>query len=376
MRILSLLAMLCLVGTLAAQSVTLPPSGGNQKSTVTQYIGSLVHVTIDYNSPDVTAPNGDDRTDQIWGQLVPYGLTDLGFGLRNPSPWRAGANENTTITFSHDVEVEGKPLAAGTYGLHLIVQEDGPWTWIFSNNATAWGSYFYDEKEDAVRVDVQAKDNAFNEWLSYEFTDRQSTEATVSLLWEKKAVPFTITVPNMTELYVDNMRQELQSSAGFTWQGWSQAANYCMQNNVNMEEALTWADNAISMPFIGQANFTTLSGKAQLLYTMDKKEEATKQLMTAIEHPTANPGQVHQLGRGMIANGDADMAMMVFEANHKRFEGAWPTEVGMARGLSAIGKYAEAAKHATIALGQAPDDLNKNSLTQMIASLKDGKDVN
>ncbi len=123
-RVLFCTALLC--SSLAFAQISTPPSGGNQKSVVTQYMG-LVSVTITYNSPDVTAPNGQDRTDKIWGQLVPYGLNNLQFGTssdENPSPWRAGANENTTIEFSHDVQVEDQPLKAGTYGLHMIPGED------------------------------------------------------------------------------------------------------------------------------------------------------------------------------------------------------------------------------------------------------------
>ena len=119
-RNIYLLAAICfLSSSIFAQSITLPPSGSNQKSEVTQYIGALAKVTIAYSSPDVTSPTGDDRTGQIWGQVVPYGLNNLGFGPATAAPWRAGANENTTITFSHDMLVEGKPIAAGTYGLHM-----------------------------------------------------------------------------------------------------------------------------------------------------------------------------------------------------------------------------------------------------------------
>ncbi len=376
MRLFYALCMITLSFSLSAQTVTLPPSGNNQRSIVTQYIGSLVTVTVNYSSPDVTGPNGQDRKGQIWGQLVPYGLTDLGFGLRNPAPWRAGANENTMITFSHDVEIEGQPLAAGTYGLHMIVAESGPWTLIFSNNSTAWGSYFYKEGDDALRVEVQAEDHAFQEWLTYEFTDRQATECTLAMKWENKHVPFTIAVPDMQEVYLANMRQELENSAGFNWQGWNQAANYCLQNNTNLEEALSWAENAVALPFIGQENFSTLSTKAQLQYALGSKEEAETTLNAAIEHPSANAFQIHGLGRQMISQGDHAMALRVFKANHDRFDGAWPTEVGMARGLSANGQYEAAIKHAEIALSQAPDQLNKDSLSGMIESLKAGKDVN
>ena len=106
-----------------SQALTLPPSGGNQPSSVIQAIGS-VEVRIDYSSPDVTGPNGADRRGEIWGQLVPYGVTNLGFGTSSLAPWRAGANENTVFTVSQDVEIEGEALKAGRYGLHMIAEED------------------------------------------------------------------------------------------------------------------------------------------------------------------------------------------------------------------------------------------------------------
>ncbi len=375
-RFLLLVISLATVNWAMSQAVTLPPGGGNQKSVVMQYMGALAYAKVVYNSPDVTAPNGNDRTGQIWGQLVPYGLTDLGFGLRNPSPWRAGANENTIIKFSHDVLVQGQALAAGTYGLHIVVEEEGPWTIIFSNNSTAWGSFFYEEADDALRVEAEVEDSEFHEWLTYEFTDRQADACTLAMMWENKAVSFQIEVDSPQEVYLANLRNELQSQPGFTWQGWNQAANYCLQNNINLEEGLTWAESAINAPFIGQENFNTLSTKAQLLMALDRGDEGQETLMAAIEHPTANSFQIHQMGRTMITQGDAEGALAIFKANHDRFEGAWPTEVGMARGLSAVGRYEEAIPHAQTALEQAPDDLNRNNLQQMIETLKSGQDVN
>lgn len=359
-----------------AQNVTLPSGGGNQKSIVTQYIGSLCHVSIVYNSPDVTGPNGQSREGQIWGQLVPYGLTDLGFGLRNPSPWRAGANENTIIKFSHDMLVQGKPIKAGKYGLHVVAEEEGPWTIILSNNSTAWGSFFYKEEEDALRVEATPEDNEFHEWLTFEFTDRQADNATVALMWENKKLPFKIEVPDVKQLYVDNMRKELESTAGFNWQGWMTAANYCAQNDINLEEALTWADNAISAPFIGNENFNTLQTKGLVLMKLQRQEDALATMDKAIRHATANAGQIHQFGRQLIGLGMKEKAMEVFEYNHERFEGAWPTSVGMMRGLSAMGKYKEALKYAKIAHEEAPDKLNKDNLANLIKNLEKGQGVN
>ena len=355
---------------LSSQLISLPPSGDNQKASVTQHIGSLVKVTVNYSSPDV---NG--RTGKIWGTLIPYGLTDLGFGLREPAPWRAGANENTTITFSHDVMVEGKPLAAGKYGLHLIVEESGPWTWIFSKNNSAWGSYFYTAKEDALRVQVTPKENSFTEWLTYNFTDRKPDEATLELQWENKAIPMRITVPNINDVYLTQFDRELQGTAGFGPDGYVEATNFLLQKNHNLDRALVYATRASEPPF-GLANFETVSTKANVLLKMGKKEEATKSIMTALSMSDATPGAVHQLGRNLLNQGEKDLAMEVFQKNYDKNNGAWPTNVGMTRGLSAIGKYDEALKYAQAALAQAPDDTNKRSLTGMIEKLKSKQDIN
>src|SRR5688572_16984755 len=119
------IALLVLIGSKSfsqGQTLTQPPSGGNQKSSITQWIGPA-SVTINYSSPNVTAPNGDDRKGKIWGGPAHYGFIDQGFGTSKAAPWRAGANGNTTVTFSHDVKIEGKDLKAGTYGLFLAVEK-------------------------------------------------------------------------------------------------------------------------------------------------------------------------------------------------------------------------------------------------------------
>src|SRR5215469_12016545 len=139
-------------GALFAQypGLTLPPSGNNQKSSVTQFIGP-VRVSIEYSSPNVHGTDGKDRRGQIWGKLVPYGLANLGFGNGKPDPWRAGANENTVFTISHEAIIEGSPLPAGRYGLFMIPEKD-EWTIVFSKDSGAWGSFFYEPSHDALRV--------------------------------------------------------------------------------------------------------------------------------------------------------------------------------------------------------------------------------
>lgn len=339
----------------------MPPSGDNQKSYVKQYIGRLVTVSVEYSSPDVHAPNGDDRSGKIWGGLVPYGLTDLGFGVREPAPWRAGTNENTVISFSHDVLIDGKPLPAGKYGLHLILAETGPWTWIFSKNNSAWGSYFYTTKDDVLRVQAQPRDNPSTEWLTYTFTDRKPAQATLELQWERKAVPMKITVPNMNDLYVSQIDRELQSSPGFDPDNYANAANFLLQENHNLDKALVWADQAID-PAIGQKNFNSVSTKTNVLLKMGKKEEAINSFSDAMAMSDASAGAAHQLGRTLIGQGEKDTALKIFQMNHEKHKGEWPTNVGMARGLSAVGRYDEAVKYAEAALAEAPDDINQEEL--------------
>lgn len=373
--LLLFISLACLSASAFSQALTMPPSGDNQKASVTQYIGNIVKVTVNYSSPDVHAPSGEDRTGKIWGTLVPYGLTDLGYGLGEPAPWRAGANENTTIYFSHDVLIEGKPLAAGKYGLHLIVEPTGPWTWIFSKNNSAWGSYFYTQKEDALRVQVEPRDNNHTEYLTYTFTERKPESAVLELQWEKKAIPMRISVPNTMELYAEQIDKELQSSPGFDPDNYAAAANFLLRQNYNLERALVYANKAIEAP-TGIMTFSGISTKANVLLKMGKSDEASKVITAAMDMPDATAGAVHQFGRNVLISGDKQMAMKIFQMNYDKHNGAWPTTVGMTRGLSALGKYDEALKYAMIAQTQAPDDLNKNSLTNMIEKLKASQDIN
>ena len=375
-KITSLCLLLFMTSLSLQAQLSTPPSGNNQKSVVTQYIGSLAKVTIDYNSPDVTAPNGDSRKGKIWGQLVPYGLAANNFGTAKEMPWRAGANENTVITFSHDVEVQGKALAAGTYGFHIIPQENGPWTLIFSKNTTSWGSYFYDEKEDALRVETTPETAPYHEWLSYEFIDRQPASTTVALFWDELMIPFTIEVPEISELYLSKMEEDLRGSLGFSWQNLVQAANYAVQSGADLDQALAWANAAVSAPFVGQPNYTTLATQAQVLQAMGKEAEAIASMQQAIEHPSASSNQIHGYGRQLITQGKKEKAMEVFTFNYEKFNGAWPTEVGMARAYSAMGEYEKALKHAQKAVEQAPDQLNKDALVEAVEKLKKKEDIN
>ena len=343
-----------------SQNITLPPGGGNQKASVSQWMG-MVKAKFSYNSPDVTSPTGEDRKGKIWGALVPWGMINLGFGSAETSPWRAGANENTVFSISHDVKIEGETLPAGHYGFHIIPQENGDWTLIFSKNYTSWGSYFYDPEEDALRVDVSPLDSEFNEWLTYGFEDRQLESCTAFLKWENKKIPFKIEVPDINELYLSEIRNELRSSPGFTYLSWVQAVNFCVQNNMNLEEALTWADYAISAPFIGRENFQTLQAKASVLKAMGNTQEADQVMDQAIRNPAASVGEIHQYARSLIAEGRNEKALEVFEYNRKSHpDDTFTTYVGLARGYAAVDNKKKAIKYWETAIENLPENQKPN----------------
>lgn len=359
-KISTLFVLVLIAASSIGQALTQPPSGGNQKSKLTQWMGP-VEISITYSSPDVHGPNGEDRKDHIWGELVPFGFTNQGFGTSKAAPWRAGANENTTISFSHDVKIEGKDLKAGTYALFLALDKSGPWTWIFSKNNSSWGSFFYDQNEDALRVNAAMQDASYTEYLTYGFDERKLNSATAFLQWENKKVSFKIEAPGVNDMYVSKMRNELRSSAGFDYQNWAAAARYCAQNKINLDEALTWADGAISIPFIGVENFQTLQTKAQVLQAMSRESDANVVMEKAIKLPTATVQDVHQYGRTLLAAGKKEKAMEIFQYNSKTHpEEKFTPNVGLARGYTAMGDKKNAIKYWEVALKNVPENQKQN----------------
>ena len=353
--------------------LTLPPSGNNQKATVIQAIGP-VDVKIDYSSPAVHGPNGVDRRGQIWGKLVPYGMVNLGFGTAKESPWRAGANENTVFTVSNDVVVQGKPLPAGSYGLHMIPGQD-EWTVIFSKNSSAWGSFFYDPADDALRVTTKPHKNDYHEWLTYDFPVRRPTEATMELQWEDLAIPLDIKVENANDIYIARLKQELTGTPGFSEQGFDAAALFCVQANTHLDQGLEWADAAIHRPFIGVKTFTTLNTKALVLTKMGRDDDADKLMQEALRLPTTTPMEIHQYGRQLIGAKKNEAALAVFKYNAERNGDAWPVNVGLARGYSAVGDLKQALEYAQKAVPQAPDQPNRQALEAMVKTLSEGKPI-
>ncbi len=272
MRMLPIFLIGILIGIPAliqAQSATLEIPRQSSFSKVVQRVG-LTDIAVKYHRPAV-------KNREIWGNIVPY--------TGGAMPWRAGANENTIIYFSTDVEIEGKKLPAGKYGLHMIPTED-QWTIIFSKNHTSWGSFAYNQAEDALRVQVKPKTlQDHHEFLTYGFENIQADQATCVLNWEKKQIPFTISV-DVHEIVIADITKQLGTEAGFTWLGWRDAANYCLQNNTHHDQGLTWINRSI----FTNPNFNNILVKAKLTTQKAGKDpnEAKDMVLSEIEKDLNN----------------------------------------------------------------------------------------
>jgi hypothetical protein len=367
-KIFGFLAAVTISINLFAQ-LTTPPDGGNKKAMVGERIG-ITDVTIHYDRPAVK-----DREGKVWGQLVHVGFADLGFGTSKAAPWRAGANENTTIEFSTDVKIEGQSLAAGKYGF-FIAYDPTECTLIFSKNNTSWGSYFYRQDEDVLRVKVKpvATDKSVDR-LKYEFSNQTDNGATIVLSWEKLSIPFKVEV-DLDKLQLESFRRELRGERSFSpgWQSYQQAARYTADRNINLEEGLAWANQAINDPFAGEANFTTFSTKALILGKLNRNAEADSVMKKAL--PMGNMNQLHQYGRQLLSMKKSTEALEVFKLNYQKNPNQYTTLMGMTRGYSGIADFKNALKYAGMALTAAATQTDKNYVQGLIDKLKEGKDIN
>jgi len=336
------------VASTMAQSALLDIPRDSQHATVLQKVG-ITDIKVNYHRPLV-------KGRQIWGKVVPYDAV-----------WRAGANENTTISFSDPVNVEGKPLEAGTYGLHMIPGQSD-WIVIFSKNSTSWGAFTYKQDEDALRVTVKPQPAEFHEALAYDFDDVKDDSAVLTLRWEKLAVPVKIGV-NTKELVQANLHKQLRGFAQYTWDGWDDAANYLLANKLNMDDALTYCDRSIQV----EERFDNLYTKSKVLTAIGRKDEADKTLTAALAK--ANALQMHSYARQLQIDGQNEKAFAIYRENAKKNPDAWIVHMGLGRMYSAQGDYANAAKEMRVALTGAPEP-NKAFLQNFVKRLDAKDDIN
>ncbi len=352
----SLLSALFLItsvaGTLSplshAQSSVLDLPRASQHALLTQRVG-VTDITVNYHRPLVAGR-------KIWGNLVPYGQV-----------WRAGANENTTIEITDPVMVEGKPLAKGIYGLHMIPGEN-EWIVIFSKMANAWGSFTYDQKEDALRVNVKPQPADFHEALTYDFDDVKPDATTLTLRWEKVAVPVKFAV-NTHEIVAQSLHKQLRGLAQYTFEGWDDAANYLLAEKYDLDQALKYSDHSLQV----EERFDNSMTKAQILDALNRPQEATAVRNKAF--PLGNVVQLHVYGRQLQQQGKQEQAFDVYRVNIKKNPDHWAAHNEAARLACAQGNFDEAARHMKLAVTAAPDQI-KPALEALVKKLEAKQDIN
>jgi hypothetical protein len=338
------------LGQIASAQSDLKTPDVSQAAEAKQRI-ALTDITVKYHRPLV---NGR----KIWGGLVPYGKV-----------WRAGADENTTIEFSDAVSVEGKPLDKGVYGLHMIPNQDSC-TVIFSKTNTAWGSYSYDQKEDALRVDVKPRPLAEQkEALEFEFEDLKPTSTAVTLKWEKLGLPFTVSV-NDADQTLQNIRAQMKGAGQFAWQAPDQAAQFCLTKKINLDEALRWADLSIQ----NEERFENLSTKADVLKALNRPDEAKTTWNKALEKAAAP--QLYTYGRQLQNQKKGAEAMEIFKEVAKRFPNGVYGYLAQARLKSTAGDFTGALSDAKKAQTAAPSEGQKQAIQGLIDRLQAKQDIN
>lgn len=288
-----------------AQQLALPRE--SQAAEVSQTVG-LSKITINYSRPAV-------KGRKIWGELVPYGLAANAFGNEKPMPWRAGANENTTITFSHDVLVNGNELKAGKYGIHMIPEENKEWTIIFSKDHQAWGSFFYEKDNDALRISVKPERTNFIELLTYNYDNIKANSARVYLAWENLLVGFECEF-DADAITLESVRTQLTGAGGFNWQNWNQAAVFCLQTGKWLDLGEKWCNKSISL-----------------------NENSTNRNI---------------LGYIYLAQNRTEDALKIFKENVEKFPTDWNVWDSYGEALGTTGRNKEAIEYYKKALEKAP----------------------
>jgi tetratricopeptide (TPR) repeat protein len=313
------------------------------RASVSQAVG-LTDITITYDRPAVNAR-------EVWGKLVPYDAV-----------WRAGANENSVISFSSPVKVGGQPVPAGRYGLHMIPSK-GEWTVILSRQANAWGTFTYDSAEDVVRVKAQPAPAEFRERLEYTLADPGPDSVVAVLRWEKLAVPIPIAVDSR-QVVVDSLRTQLRGLAQFFWQPWSQAAAWCLANEVNLDEALAWANKSLAM----NENFATLRIKAALLDKRGESVTAADFRKRAFE--IANEADMNGYGYQLMNAGKVDSAILVFRKNTRDYPKSWNTYDSLGEAYAKKGDKKLAIESYGRARAMVRDSTQQKRIDEVLRQLK------
>ena len=362
----NIVLLIALVMSLVVRGQQVKTSRESKLASVSEQVG-ITDVTIHYSRPGVGGREG-----KIWGELVPYGFVDYHYGTSKAAPWRAGANENTIIEFSTDVTIEDQPLAAGKYGFFIAMGAEKA-TLVFSKDNNAWGSFYYNAAHDVLRVVVPvSKSPESVERLTYAFSAETDSSAVVTLEWEKVRIPFTVVV-DLKKTQVDAYRYAFNSGEFYEyWQNMQQAADFCLTNDVNIEEGLDWADRSINTYF-GEANFRTLSTYAGLLDRVGRQHEADSVMKVA--WPKGNTQDIYYYSYKLLKMKKYKQALEACKINYEKSPRDWATNFGLCKTYALMGDKTTALKYADASIQLAPNQGTKNYVARVKQDIIEGKDV-
>lgn len=348
LRLITALLIATIPALMYAQGVITTPRVPSPAASTSQTIG-ISTVTVNYSRPSV-------KGREIWGKLVPYGWNVQGFGAGNSAPWRAGANENTVITFSHNATVEGHSVPAGSYGLFFVINQDNTGEVVLSKDYKSWGSFWYDAKQDELRAPITIRNMPSNtELLTYDFINITKTSAELVLDWEKKQFPVKIEFA-VDDIVLANAADQLKNTVGFSWQGYSSAANYALQNKVHLDQALIWINQAVAQ----NTSFTTLSIKSGILKEQGKTDEADKIMKDALD--VATEVELNNYGYQFLNQQNYDKAIEVFIINTQKHPNSPNVWDSLGEGYALKGDKKNAITNFKKALSlNPPDNVRANS---------------
>lgn len=336
-----------------AQQIT-QPRPQSHAATVSQTIG-ISTVSVSYSRPSV-------KGREIWGKLVPFGWNVDAFGARNESPWRAGANENTVIEFSHAAKIEGKEVPAGKFGLFFVINKDNSGEVVLSKDYRSWGHYWYAKDQDQLRANIQIRDVPHTETLTFDFNNPARNTVELVLNWEKKQFPVKIEFA-VDEIVMTNAAEELKGPIGFTWQGVNSAATYSLQNKIQMEKGLAWSNAAVAQ----QKSFATLRVQSGLLAALGKTEEANKVMKEAMT--MATEAEMNTYGYQLLGNGENDKAIEILKLNTERYPKSANAWDSLGEAYAIKGDKPNAIKNFKKSLSMNPPDNVKSNSEKYLKQL-------
>lgn len=349
---------ICAIIFAQAQPITTPREP-SPAANVTQTIG-ISTVNVNYSRPSV-------KGREIWGSLVPYGWNvQPGYGAENSAPWRAGANENTVLRLSHAATIEGHLIPAGSYGLFFVINKDNSGEVILSSDYTSWGSFWYDSKKDVMRAKITIRDvPASTERLTYDFENLTKNSGELQLSWEKKVFPVKIEFA-VDDIVMEQASEELKNTTGFSSVGYTSAANYALQNNVNTAQGLKWVDQAIGI----DSNFNDLSVKAGYLKKSGDSLGANKIMKSAVAFGDEN--DLNNYGYNLLAQKRFAEAIEIFKLNVKKHPGSANAWDSLGEGYALAGDKKNAIQNFKKSLSMnppAPTKANSEKYLKQLGAL-------